>query len=82
MAKQIVAIRVEPDLLEWITSYAASYGWDRTRLIAEMLVALREGRLDIRPRAGVSPFPVHERIPGESGDFPVLVCITPPPAQG
>jgi hypothetical protein len=77
MPKQVVAIRIDPELLSWTNSYASSYGWDRTRLVTEMLVALKEGRLHILPRAGVSPFPVHEVEPGSTAECPALISFTP-----
>jgi hypothetical protein len=73
MAKQMVAVRLEPDLLVWITRYAAAYGWDRTQLITELLVALREGRVDVRSRSGSNAFPVHEVQAGSTPECPIYI---------
>lgn len=77
MPREIISIRLHPDVLSWATAYAAGYGWTRTRLIEEMLVALREGRLDVHPRAGCDPFPANTVEPGSTPEHPAhIVFIT------
>jgi len=53
----------------------------RTRLIEEMLEALRDGRLFIRPPEGLNAFPAEEIKAGEDPEFPILVCLDPTTAS-
>lgn len=73
MAKQVTTFRIDPELLAWVDSHAATHGLDRSRLLNDLLLALREGRLRVLPRIGVSPFPVHEVEPGSVPECPILV---------
>jgi hypothetical protein len=49
----------------------------RTQLVVELLEALRDGRVYVRPPAGVNAFPEEEIASGESPDRPILVCLNP-----
>lgn len=73
--KKIVSHRFDEDLIAWASEYAASHGWDRTRLIEELLRALYEGRVDVRPRAGVDPFPLHTVELGSTPECPALIWV-------
>jgi hypothetical protein len=54
----------------------------RTALLVHLIEAVVEGRARIAERAGANPFPADERVPGESPDFPALICLSPEPPVG
>jgi hypothetical protein len=87
----ITTIRLPPDLLKWARSYKKEHGVSVTHVIEELLEALREGRLMVRPRAGPSPFPREDIEAGSSPEYPILIAAgtrpvpsseAPDPAEG
>jgi hypothetical protein len=52
MSRRLITLKLDEDLAAWSSSHAAHVGCSRTALIAELLQALREGRVQIEPRAG------------------------------
>lgn len=73
--RQMTTIRLPPDLLEWAGEYAAAHRMSRTRLIEELLTALRENRLVVQPRPGPNPFPADELVISPSSN-PALAAST------
>ena len=60
MAKKVTTFRLEPGLLAWLAKYAEEHGKTRNFIVEELLEALHEGRLTVRPRSGLNPFPAEE----------------------
>lgn len=90
MAKKLISMRVDGELLEWVDETARAYGFadeygqgggkgrsGRTQLVTELLEALRDGRLYVRPLEGVNAFPEEAVAAGESPSFPILICLNP-----
>ena len=72
----------------WVGAQAGFRGGDhkgkdtgRSALLVHLLESLVENRMVITPRAGANPFPADERLPGESPDFPALICLTTHPTE-
>lgn len=68
----------------WVGAQAGFRGGDhkgkdtgRSALLVHLIESLTEDRVVITPRAGANPFPADERLPGESLDFPALICLSP-----
>lgn len=66
----------------WIGAQAGVRGGDhrgrdtgRSALLVHLVEALLEGRITVHPRAGVNPFPANEVKPGDTPDFPALICL-------
>ena len=82
MTNPVIALRLDPDLAEWLTRYASEIEvaetpaglipLDRSALIREVLGALRERRL----YASHTPHP-HVINDGSDPRFPVVVCLSP-----
>ena len=68
----MTTIRLPPELLEWAGDYATANRMSRTRLIEELLTALKEGRLEVSPRPGPRAFPADDFVVG-SPQNPALV---------
>ncbi len=66
----VVAIRMSPELAQWVSEYAKSS--DRSSLIRELLEALRQRRLHVSSEPA-------SYIPNDGSDpsYPVLVCLNP-----
>ena len=66
----VIAIRMSPELAQWVSEYAK--GSDRSSLIRELLEALRQRRLYVSSE----PAPY---IPNDGSDpsNPILVCLNP-----
>lgn len=63
MAKGTVfTLRLQADLLEWVTQYAKDRGSNRNELTREMYEALQDGRLFVAPRQDPNPFPGDEPL--------------------
>lgn len=77
--KEVLTLRLDPALRDWLTAFAAEHGVDRTAVVTDMIEALREGRMVVRPRASASPFPVHDVEAGTSPDFPLYVYFQESP---
>lgn len=75
MAKQQFNFRLDPDLIRWVDENAEALGaQSRTDLLEHLLMALREGRLLMKPRSGPNPFPAGEVEAGSVPEYPVLVA--------
>lgn len=68
----IITMRLSPDLSSWVSEYAKNLGTDRSTLVRELLVALRERRLVAL--ASSAPFDIND---GSDPAWPVLVCHQP-----
>jgi len=73
LTRTMTTIRLPHDLFEWWGEYAASKGLSKTRVVEELLTALREDRLRVAPRAGPNAFPADERQPGATRAYPALI---------
>ncbi len=68
----LITMRLNPDLAAWAKKYAQDQGIDRTSLITEFLVALRERRV-----VYLSTSTSHVIQTGNGADDPVQVCLNP-----
>ena len=53
----VFSTRQPEDLQAFADGYAREHGTDRSGLIRAFYEALREGRVEVRPRLGPNPFP-------------------------
>lgn len=67
-------MRIEPSLKEWLTAFASYHRVKEAHVIRDLLEALREGRVHIRPRDGVSAFPGEAVLAGDRPEFPLLIA--------
>jgi hypothetical protein len=74
MAKKVTTFRLEPALLAWVTKYAEQHGKTRNSIVEELLEALHEGRLSVRPRSGPNPFPAEEVEAGTTPEYPLQIA--------
>lgn len=74
--KQMLNARIDSELFDWLVHYAEESGTTRTRVMEELLFALREGRLIMRPR-GPSPFPKEDSPPGSTPTNPIFYARHP-----
>ncbi len=70
----MTTIRLPPDLLAWGRVHSKAHNVSFTSLVEDLLTALREGRLAVRPRAGPSPFPREDIEAGSTPEYPILVA--------
>lgn len=88
--RELMATRLPPDLLNWFRRYSKEHKVPMTEVVETLLDALREGRLQIRPRAAPSAFPRNDIEAGSTPEYPVLIAAglhmpaaeTPDPAEG
>ena len=66
----------------WVGAQAGSRGGDhkgkdtgRSAILVHLIESLVDHRLHITAKAGANPFSADERFPGESPDFPALICL-------
>lgn len=67
-------MRIDPHLKQWLSTYADAHGVRDTHIVTDLLVALQEGRLAVRPRLGPSAFPREDVEAGSTPDYPILVA--------
>jgi hypothetical protein len=72
--RKMTSLRLPPELLDWFTTYAKSQRLSKTQVVEELLWALREGRMTIRPRSGPNAFPAEEVAVGSTPECPALIA--------
>jgi len=78
MSKKQYNFRLDPSLMGWVNEHYADFGAaSKTDLIENLLMALREGRLMVRPRSGPNAFPANEVEAGSVPEYPILIAGLP-----
>lgn len=75
MAKELISLRLDPDLHAWLKRYAADHDTAKNTVVEGLLEALRENRLQVTPRQGPTAFPAERSVQaGETPEFPIMIA--------
>lgn len=72
MATKQFNVRLPEHLHNYLDEVATG-GVPKTQFVIDLIEAAKEGRLLVRPRAGVNAFPGHQVEAGTVPEYPVLV---------